>query len=106
VLKLDNGGLSAILTVLSLMSWQLTSPLFEIEYESPERIVFYYSRCTVQEGRAKLNKPQFPCKPMKLLLLSSIARVVEPKAEVKCLFCPPDPPHPNSWCKWELTLPE
>lgn len=103
VMGLDKGGLTAVLTVLSLMSWQLTSPLFEIESEAPERIVFYYSKCAVQEGRAKLKKPQFPCKNMKLTLLSSIAGVVEPGARVNCLSCPPDPPLPGCWCKWELT---
>jgi hypothetical protein len=106
VLKLDSGGLPSVLTVLSFMSWQLASPLFECEEESPERIVFYYPRCAVQESRRKQAKQVFPCKTMKLTLLSSIAKVVEPRARVKCLACPPDP-HPREfWCKWELTLPE
>ncbi len=103
-LGLSGGGLAQVLTVLSLMSWQLTSPLFVCEKESPTQIVFYYPHCAVQEGRAKRNKPVFPCKEMKLTLLSSIARVVEPRAIVRCLFCPPDAPQPKQWCKWELTL--
>ncbi len=41
VLNLDKGGLPSVLTVLSFMTWQLASPLFEIEEESPQRIVFY-----------------------------------------------------------------
>jgi hypothetical protein len=104
ILNINNGGVSSILTVLSMMSWQLTSPLFEIEYESPERIVFYYSQCPVQEGRKSKNKPEFTCKSMKLILLSSIANVVEPRAKVKCLHAPPDTQQPGSWCKWELSI--
>ncbi len=104
VLTLDGGGLSSVLTVLSFMSWQLTSHLFEIEEESPERVVFYYSRCAVQEGRNRLGKPVFPCKTMKTTLLNNIARVVEPRAAVRCISCPPDPPRKGCWCKWELTL--
>ncbi len=104
VAQLNDGGLSSVLIVLSLMSWQLTSPLFECEEESPQRIVLYYPRCAVQEGRAKRGKPEFPCKTMKLTLLSNIARVVEPRTDVKCVACPPDPHHPGFWCKWELTL--
>ncbi len=104
VLKLDKGGLPSVLTVLSFMSWQLTSSLFEIEDESPEKIVFYYKRCAIHESRNRLNKPVFPCKTMKLGLLTNIARVAEPKAVVKCLACPPDPPQADFWCKWELTL--
>jgi len=103
-LQLDEGGLASVLTVLSFMTWQLTSPLFEIEEEGPERIVFYYPHCAVHESRNRQNKPVFPCKTMKLGLLSSIARVVEPGAVVKCLSCPPDPPKADFWCKWELAF--
>jgi hypothetical protein len=104
VLKLDKGGLSSVLTVLSFMSWQLTSPLFEIEEASPERVVFYYPRCAIHESRNKQNKPVFPCKTMKLGLLSNISKVVEPRAKVRCLNCPPDPPQQGFWCRWELSL--
>lgn len=104
VLKLDKGGLSSVLTALSFMSWQLPSPIFGCEEESPQRIVFYYSRCSVQEGRRKQGKQEFPCKPMKLMLLSNVAKVVEPRAMVKCLTCPPDPHPQEFWCKWELTM--
>ena len=105
VLKLDKGGLSSVLTVLSFMSWQLASPLFECVEGSSERIVFVYPKCAVQESREKQNKQMFACKKMKLTLLSNIAKVVEPRAEVRCLVCPPDPHPQEFWCKWELTLP-
>ena len=106
ILNLTKGGLSSVLTVLSFMSWQLVSPIFDLEEENPQKIVFYYPRCPVQEGRKRQGKQEFPCKAIKLLLLSSIARVVEPRAAVKCLTCPPDP-HPDKfWCKWELTMKE
>ena len=104
VLELDKGGLPSVLTVLSFMTWQLASPLFEIEEESPEKVVFYYPRCTIHESRNRQGKPVFPCKNMKLGLLSIIVRVVEPKAKVRCLHCPPDLPQEGFWCKWELSL--
>src|SRR4030042_558702 len=44
-LQLDKGGLFSVLTVLSFMAWQLTSPLFELEINTPERVVIYYPRC-------------------------------------------------------------
>ncbi len=104
ILKLDKGGLSTVLTLLSFMSWQLASPLFEVEEESPDRIVFYYTRCAVHESRNKNKKPVFPCKAMKLGLLSNIASVVAPRTVVRCINCPPDPHQEGFWCKWELTL--
>lgn len=106
VLNLNEGGLSSILAVLSFMSWQLVSPIFQREEESPGRIVFYYPRCPIQEGRKRQGKQEFPCKSMKLTLLSNIARVIEPGAIVKCLVCPPDPHPEEFWCKWELTMKE
>ena len=104
VLQLDKGGLSSVLTVLSFMSWQLTSPLFELEIETPERVVLYYPRCAVHESRNKKGKPVFPCKTMKTTQLTNIARVAEPRAVVRCISCPPDPPQKGYRCKWELTL--
>lgn len=104
VFKLNQGGLASVLTVLSFMSWQLASPTFECEEETPQRIVFYYSRCPVQEGRKRRGKQEFPCKMMKLTLLSNVTRVVEPRAIVKCIACPPDPHPKEFWCKWELTI--
>jgi len=106
VLKVDEGGLASVLKVLSLMSWQLSSPIFSYEEESPRRIVFYYSRCPVQEGRKRQGKREFPCKTMKLTLLSNVANVVEPRARVRCVACPPDPHPEEFWCKWELTMSE
>jgi len=104
VLGLDRGGLASVLTVLSFMTWQLASPLFEIEEESPEKVVFYYPHYAIHESRNRQNKPVFPCKTMKLGLLSNIAKVVEPGAKVRCLSCPPDPHQEGFWCKWELAL--
>lgn len=104
VLKLDGGGLHSVLKALSLMSWQISSPSFEIEEESPERIVFCYPRCPVQQGRKKQGKQEFPCKPMKLTLLSGVARIIEPRSTISCLVCPPDPHPEEFWCKWTLTM--
>ncbi len=103
-LGLTEGGLDSVLTVLSFMSWQLTSPLYEVEKEGQSEVVFRYRRCAVQEGRAKQGKVVFPCKTMKLTLLSGIAGIVEPNAVVTCLSCLPDKPGRDYWCRWRLTL--
>ncbi|MBI4330898.1 MAG: hypothetical protein HY673_06430 [Chloroflexi bacterium] len=103
-LKLEEGGLASVLKVLSLMCWQLASPLFEVEEESDSRIVFCYATCPVQESRRRSGKPVFACKTMKLTLLSGVSGVVEPNATVKCLTAPPDPHGGGAWCRWELRL--
>ena len=101
---LRDNGIATILTILSFMSWQLTSPLFECETETSSEAVIYYRRCAVQEGRGKTGKSLFPCKNMKLTLLSSIAGVVNPLVKIRCISCPPDEPIADYWCKWELSL--
>ncbi len=106
ILNLEKGGLSSILTVLSMMSWQLTSPQFEVEYQSNEKIIFYYSKCAVQESRKSNHKPVFPCKQMKMTLLKNIAQEIEPQARVKCLDAPPNKKTGRFWCKWELSIPK
>lgn len=98
------GGLESVLQLLSLMSWQLMSEPFEITEESPEKVAFGWKACAVQNSREKNGKPVFPCKNMKTTLLTSIAAVVEPQAEVKCIHCPPDARQAGFWCRWELTL--
>ncbi|MBI2859503.1 MAG: hypothetical protein HYX90_10530 [Chloroflexi bacterium] len=103
-LNLNEGGLGSVLKVLGLMSWQLTSPLPTIDTQTDSEIVFHYRQCAVQESRAKNGKPVFPCKKMKLTLLSGIASVVEPRAHVDVIHCPPDEPVQEWWCKWRLKL--
>jgi len=103
-LRLKESGIATILTVLSFMSWQLTSPLFECETETPSKAIIFYKHCAVQEGRRKTGKPVFPCKRMKLTLLSGIAKAINSEVEVRCISCPPDEPASNYWCKWELIL--
>ncbi|MFC1921080.1 DUF6125 family protein [Chloroflexota bacterium] len=103
-LEIKADSIAAVLTILSFMSWQLTSPLFEYESETPSKAVIYYKQCAVQEGREKTGKPVFPCKNMKQTLLSGIAGVVNPEIMVKCISCPSDKPVADYWCKWELSM--
>lgn len=103
-LGIKGNGISDILDILSFMSWQLTSPLFEVESETPSEAIIYYRQCAVQEGRRKTNKPLFPCKEMKLTLLFGIVKALDSEVKVSCLSCPPDEPGENYWCKWELSL--
>lgn len=103
-LGIEGSGIADILTILSFMSWQLTSPLFECEIETPSKAVIFYKYCAVQKGRAKAGKPMFPCKEMKLTLLSGIAKVVNPEVQVRCISCLPEEPMADYWCKWELSL--
>lgn len=103
-LEIKGNGINDILTVLSFMSWQLTSPLFEFEVETPSRAVIFYRQCAVQESRRKNSKAVFPCKQMKLTLLSGIIQALDSRVQIECISCPPDEPGEDYWCKWQLSL--
>ena len=103
-LEIETGSLDAVLRVLSLMSWQLTSPLFVVERQTPAEVVFHWDRCAVQENRQRQGKPVFECGRMKLTLLRGIAGVAAPGAVVTCLAAPPRPKPPDCWCRWRITL--
>ena len=103
-LEIEIGSLDAILRVLSLMSWQLTSPLFVVESQTPGEVVFHWDRCAVQESRERQGKPVFECRRMKLTLLQGIASVAAPRATVTCLAAPPGPKPADCWCRWRIEL--
>ncbi|MFC2040280.1 DUF6125 family protein [Chloroflexota bacterium] len=103
-MELNHGSLADLLTALCFMSWQLTSPRFVIEEESPKSVIFSYRQCAVQESRAKSCKPLFHCKQMKLTLLTGIASVVAPKAQIQCLAAPPYAETSEYWCRWQISL--
>jgi hypothetical protein len=103
-LEIEPGSLDALLRVLSLMSWQLTSPLFVIESQTPTEVVFHWDRCAVQESRERAGKSVFQCGQMKLTLLRGIASVAAPRAVVTCLAAPPGPKPDGCWCRWRIGL--
>ncbi len=103
-LEIEIGSLDATLRVLSLMSWQLTSPLFVVESQTSAAVVFHWNRCAVQESRERQNKPVFECGRMKLTLLRGIASVTAPRAVVTCLAAPPGPKPDGCWCRWRIEI--
>lgn len=103
-LEIEIDSLDALLRVLSLMSWQLTSPLFVIESQTPAEVVFHWDQCAVQESRERQSKPVFECGRMKLVLLRGIASVAAPRAVVTCLTAPPGPKPDGCWCRWRIEL--
>jgi hypothetical protein len=105
-LEIETGSIDAMLRVLSLMSWQLTSPQFVVESQTPAAVVFHWDRCAVQESRERQHKPVFDCGRMKLTLLRGIASVTVPKALVTCLNAPPGPKPDDCWCRWQIGMPD
>jgi hypothetical protein len=92
-----------IMHLLRKSSWALDQPFKTLE-TSNTRAVLSVDRCRTQETRLSKGLDEFPCKKVRFGYLKNFAKTLNPKAEVKCLVCPPDEHPADSWCKWEITL--
>ncbi len=102
LLDLKEGGLAEIMKTINLMSW---APSFGYEYQiSGPQAVWTCRRCLPQEQRVEAGKGEFPCRPTFEACFTNVARVIDPRVEVACLFCPPDPHPADAWCQWEFRL--
>jgi hypothetical protein len=99
----ENPDLATILHLLRKSSWALDQPLKNIDVGA-KRATLSIDKCRTQEARLSKGLSEFPCKMVRFGYLRNFARTLNPKAEVKCLLCPPDKHPKNLWCKWEFTL--
>ena len=99
----ENPSLPKIMELLQRSSWALDQP-FKIIEMGKDRAVLGVNRCRTQETRLNKGLSEFPCKQVRFGYLKTFAKTLNPKAEVKCLVCPPDKHPKDSWCKWEFVL--
>ncbi|MBI4288867.1 MAG: hypothetical protein HY671_10615 [Chloroflexi bacterium] len=67
-----------------------------------ERILVYYTHCTIQDSRVRQGIGEFPCKYIWLNIHAAFARAVSPGVKVRCDFAPPDAHPKDAWCRWEF----
>ena len=104
LLNLQGRGLDNIIKTINFMSW---APGFGYEYElSTNRAIWTCKRCPPQEQRVKIGKGEFPCKPTFDACFNNVIKVIDPRARVQCIFCPPGPHPDDAWCQWEFILPD
>lgn len=99
------GGIPLLVEALERRLYALLNKQETIEVTG-RRAVFRMLECRVQEARARAGLPGFPCKEVGLVEYGEFARAIDPRIEVRCLTCPPDPRAGDHWCAWEFTLEE
>lgn len=99
----ETPDVAKIMELLRKSSWALDQPFKAIEIDS-KRAVLTVDRCRTQETRLSKGLGEFPCKKVRFGYLKNFAKTLNPKAEVKCLVCPPDKHPKDSWCKWEFVV--
>ena len=100
----QGGGLAALETALSLRAYARINRQ-EIVWRDADTLVFRMVECRVQATRERKHLPSFHCKPVGIAEFTMFAQTIDPRIQVRCLTCPPDPVV-DAHCAWEFTLKE
>jgi len=99
----ENPDIPAIMELLQLTSWALDQPFKTVEV-SAGKAILSINRCRTQEARLRKGLAEFPCKTVRFGYLKTFVNTLNPKVEVNCLVCPPDPHPKDLWCMWEFKI--
>jgi hypothetical protein len=78
---------------------------YEIIRPDERRFRIKVTNCYQQVRRVEDGLDELGCKPAGIAICEAAAKVINPKAEVTCLVCPPDDHPSDVWCDWEFLLP-
>ncbi len=98
----EEGGLKALAVALENRLYALINRQ-SIELRDDE-LLFKMLDCRVQAARQRKGLPAFPCKSVGIIEYREFAKVIDPRIEVECIACPPDPRPHEFWCGWRFTL--
>lgn len=69
-----------------------------------DRFRIKVTNCHQQVRRLEDGLGEISCKPAGIAICEAAAQVINPKATVKCLVCPPDEHPEDVWCDWEFKI--
>ncbi|MBN1562787.1 MAG: hypothetical protein JXA10_03040 [Anaerolineae bacterium] len=97
-----SGGLAALAQAFPYRMYARVNEQ-EIEWIDAHTLRFRMVKCRVQTTRERKGLAPFPCKEVGMIEFGKFAQTIDPRIQMRCVACPPDPVA-HRYCEWEYTL--
>ncbi|MGQ9677565.1 MAG: DUF6125 family protein [Chloroflexota bacterium] len=78
----------------------------QIEMESEGRAIMRVTNCLPQAARVQKGLGTFNCRGVDERFYRGLAKAVDPRVKVACVFCPPEERRNGVWCEWVFEMQE
>jgi len=96
----------AVVLKLSSLQWINSDFVWEFSEVTDQKLVIKILSCPMGNYRKKYDIPLYPCKIISQDMYKSLAQIVNPLFQVRCIHAHPDTPKKNTMCIWEFVLKE